>query len=46
MTFTEVIDFLVREDNKDSSDKMIFEENDFSEDTLISNVEEENNVTN
>jgi hypothetical protein len=46
MTFTEVIDVLVREDNKDSGDKMIFRENDFSEDTLVSNVEEENNVTN
>jgi hypothetical protein len=46
LSFIEVIDVLVREDNKDSSNKMIFEENKFSKDTLIYNSEEEPDVSN
>jgi len=46
MTFTEVVDVLIRDDNKDNRDNIIVDENGIPNGELVSNSEEENNVTN
>jgi len=46
MSFTEVIDVLIRDDNKDNRDNIIVDENGIPNGELVSNSEEENNVTN
>jgi hypothetical protein len=46
MSFTEVIDVFIRDDNKDNRDNIIVDENGIPNGELVSNSEEENNVTN
>jgi len=45
MTFIEVIDILIRDDNKDNSDNIIVDENGIPNGELVSNSEEETNVS-
>ena len=46
LTFIEVLDVLIRDDNKDNSDNIIVEENGIPNGELVSNSEEGNNVSN